>query len=58
MNEAKKEMLIIAESCLGKTFYEIDELEILSEVGNKGALGHIIEMNVFGYERNSNSEKI
>jgi len=57
MNEAKKEMMIIAESCLGKTFYEIDELEILSEVGNKGALGHIIEMNVFGYDRNSNSEK-
>lgn len=57
MNEAKKEMMIIAESCLGKTFYEINQLKDISEKGNKGALGQLIEMNVFGYELNSNSEK-
>ena len=57
MNEDKEKIMIISENCIGKSFYEIDKLSILNEEGNKGALGHVIEENVFGYSRNSNQEK-
>ncbi|MGD9963849.1 MAG: Sau3AI family type II restriction endonuclease, partial [Candidatus Izemoplasmatales bacterium] len=57
MKKEKEKIMIISESCIGKSFYEIDKLSILDEEGNKGALGHVIEENVFGYSRNSNQEK-
>jgi DNA mismatch repair protein MutH len=56
MFNSKEEIFKIAESCEGKTFLDIDKKHVLNERGNKGALGHVIEMNVFGYDRNSNSE--
>jgi hypothetical protein len=56
MNKFKEEILMIAESAEGKTFGDIDQLNLLSEKGNKGALGHVIEENIFNYRRNSNSE--
>lgn len=55
--EEKERILMLAESCTGKTFGEIDQTNILEEKGNKGALGHVIEVNVFNYDRNSNPEK-
>jgi len=55
--EDKTEILLIAEKCKGKSFGEIDNLNILEEEGNKGALGHAVEMNVFKYDRNSNPNK-
>jgi DNA mismatch repair protein MutH len=57
MNKNKEKIMMISESCIGKSFYDIDKLAILDEEGNKGALGHVIEENVFGYSRNSNQEK-
>jgi DNA mismatch repair protein MutH len=57
MNKDKEKIMIISEKCIGKSFYEIDERSILEEEKNKGALGHVIEENVFGYSRNSNQEK-
>jgi len=57
MSKTKEEILIISENCVGKSFDEIDKLYILSEEGNKGALGHVIEENVFSYSRNSNPHK-
>lgn len=57
MNKDKEEILIISEKYIGKSFEEIDKLLILEEEGNKGALGHVVEENVFGYSRNSNADK-
>ncbi|MDD3477649.1 MAG: Sau3AI family type II restriction endonuclease [Candidatus Izemoplasmatales bacterium] len=54
---SKSDILMIAESCKGKTFAEIDNRNILSETGNKGALGHVIEMNAYEYDRNANPNK-
>lgn len=56
MNKFKEKILMIAETAEGKTFGEIDKLNLLSEKGNKGALGHVVEENVFKYKRNSKSE--
>jgi len=53
----KDEIMFLAETCKGKSFGDLDKLNILDELGNKGALGHVVEMNVFEYNRNSNSEK-
>ena len=57
MNEAKEKIFIISEKCIGKSFYEMDELHILEKEGNKGALGHVIEENIFGIARNNNPQK-
>jgi hypothetical protein len=57
MNKKKEKIIENSKSYIGRSFDEIDKLFILSEEGNKGALGHVIEENVLGYSRNSSSQK-
>ncbi|MDY0237021.1 MAG: Sau3AI family type II restriction endonuclease [Gudongella sp.] len=57
MNKNKEKIIKKSKSYIGKSFDEIDTRFILTEEGNKGALGHVIEENVLGYSRNSNPQK-
>lgn len=48
------EVMSIAEQAVGKTFGEIDKNN-RSEIKTKGAMGHIIEESLYGYQINSNA---
>lgn len=55
-NYTKEGVQAIAKSLIGKTFGELNSFQLDSDIYTKGSFGHILEEDVFGYGKNSNSE--
>lgn len=63
-NYTEEEIVLLAQSAIGKTFGELNNMKLVSLTGNnynkdkennKAFFGHLLETNVYGYDVNSTS---